>query len=307
MKRYIAAVLLSFVVIWPSVASEKPNVVTSFSLLEDIVFQIGGEQIALYSVVKRGGDGHVYQPTPSDLSALNEADLLVSVGAGFEGWFERASGSRFKGQQLTLADLVNVNLSSTHSHDHHHGHGEHASVDPHFWLDIANIIELITPLTQQLSALAPEHKGLFQARAQHYLQKLTALDEQIKTQFARLPHSQRKVITAHMAYNYFGQAYGVEFLAPQGISTEEEPSARDIAQIIKQIRSEHIAAVFMEHNADPRVVQQIASETDAVIGGTLYAGTLTAAGGKADTYLKLMQHNANTILHALSAREDTTR
>jgi zinc/manganese transport system substrate-binding protein len=181
-------------------------------------------------------------------------------------------------------------------HDHHHG-----EFDPHAWQSLNNAIVYADNIAAALAKAAPENAATFYENRAAYVTELKSLDSEIETMIATLPETKRTVVTSHDAFQYFGRDYGLTFLAPQGLSTESEASARDVAKLIEQIRAESISAVFVENVADPRLIQQIANETGSVVGGKLYPGALSEEGGPAATYLDLMRHNATTIANAVSA------
>ena len=191
-----------------------------------------------------------------------------------------------------------------HEKDEHgedeHGHHDHGEFDPHGWLSLQNAVVYVDNITAALAKTAPANAATFYQNRADYVAEIEQLDTQIKAQFAALPESARTVVTSHDAFQYFARDYGLTFLAPQGLSTESEASARDVAELIKQVRTEGISAVFIENVADPRLLQQIARETGSVIGGKLFPGALSGKDGPAATYLELMRHDATTITAALT-------
>jgi len=185
-------------------------------------------------------------------------------------------------------------------HEGHHGH-DHGEFDPHAWLSLENAVVYVNNIADGLVKAAPEHAAVFTQNRDEYLAEITDLDAQIKDLISALPESSRTVVTSHDAFQYFARDYELNFIAPQGLSTESEASARDVAMLIKQVRAENISAVFVENVADPRLLRQIARETGSLIGGELYPGALSKKKGPASTYLDLMRHNAVTIAEALIA------
>lgn len=282
----------------PAVAQEPQaktvvTVVASFSILADLVRNVGGERVAVSALVGPDGDAHVYEPTPADSKRIAAAALVVVNGLGYEGWIDRlvaASGSN--------APVVVASAGVT-PRAGEGGHG-HAAEDPHAWQSAANAKRYVANIRDALIRIDPPGRDVYAANAAAYLATLDALDAEIRQSLVTIPAERRRVITGHDAFGYFGDAYGIAFLSPQGVSTEAEPSARDLARLITQIRAEKISAVFLENVIDPRLVRQIARETGVRIGGTLVSDALTGSGGPAPTYVALMRHNAHTLRAALS-------
>jgi zinc/manganese transport system substrate-binding protein len=281
----------------------KLPVVASFSILGDLTQTIGGERVSLITLVQPGGDAHVYTPTPTDAKAVAEARLVVANGLKFEGWMKRLmQASASKATLVEAAAGVKGRIEKDA-----HGHGakdrqghDHGGLDPHAWQSVANVKIYIANIRDALSAADPAGKAAYDVNAARYLAELDALEADIRASVAKIPADRRKVITSHDAFGYFAEAYGVQFIAPRGVSTEAEASARDVAKLIQQIRRERIAAVFMENIADQRLMQQIARETGARIGGTLFSDALSRADGPAPTYIRMMRHNIRVISEALT-------
>lgn len=287
----IAASLLLLVAAPAAGADEaKLRVVATFSLLGDLVRQIGGDRVAVTSLVGPNGDAHVYEPTPADVQAVAAARLVVVNGLGFEGWIDRLIGaSGFHGTRVTATDGV-IPL------DRGSGTGRR---DPHAWQDLANGRIAVADIARGLAAIDPEHQALYDANARAYNATLAALDARLHALFAAIPAAQRRVVTTHDAFEYFGRAYGVEFLAVVGITTESEPSAGDVAKLIRLMKREHVRALFVENISDPRLVAQLAREADAVIGGKLYSDALSPPDGPAASYVAMFEHNAATLRAAM--------
>ena len=297
-----------------ALAAEPLDVVASFSILGDMVEQVGGDRIRVVTLVGPDGDAHVYQPTPADARAVAAADLLVVNGLGFEGWLDRLI--RAAGYQgavviatagITPMDMDEHDDGHAHSHDHAHDHGhahrhghDHGDIDPHAWQSVPNARIYVQTITAALVAADPDGADAYRANAERYGAELDAVDQEIRGVVATLPPERRKVITSHDAFNYFGAEYGLAFLSPVGVSTEAEASAADVAALIRRIREEAIPAIFMENISDPRLLEQIQRETDARIGGTLYSDALSGPDGPAGTYLDMMRHNIRTMAGALS-------
>lgn len=288
----------------------KLPVVASFSILGDFVKNVGGDRIALTTIVGPNGDSHVYQPTPADAKALADAKVVVVNGLGFEGWMDRlvkASGTKAevvvatKGitpRTRTAAEPQDADEDEGHgdAHGHHHG-----ATDPHAWQSIANAKVYVANIRDGLIAADPAGKDAYTANAAAYIAKLDALEQEVKSAMAAIPAKQRRIITSHDAFGYFGEAYGVKLVAPEGVSTESEASAKDVARIIRQIKAQKIPAVFLENVSDPRLMEQIAKESRARIGGELYSDALSDDKGPATTYILMMQSNVRALNSALGS------
>ncbi|MFB6447765.1 metal ABC transporter substrate-binding protein [Bradyrhizobium tunisiense] len=271
----------------PLQAAERLNVVASFSILADFVRNVGGNRINLTTLVGADGDVHVYTPAPADAKRVAQAKLVIVNGLGLEGWLPRlvqSSGS--KARVVTAsAGIVPLKLGS--------------AADPHAWQSVPNAKVYVTDIANALSAAAPDDADVFRAQAKAYLERLDTLDREIREAIAKIPPERRKVISTHDAFGYFSAEYGVQFVAPLGVSTETEPSARDIAAIIGQIRAQRIPAVFLENISDDRLIRRIAAETGAKVGGTLISDSLTGEKGPAPTYIDMVRHNIKALTSAL--------
>lgn len=275
----------------------KLAVVASFSILADFVREIGGERVALTTLVGPDGDAHVYSPSPADAKAMAAASLVVVNGLKFEGWLTRLLKS--SGTKATLATATE-GIVPLKMQDDGHGHS-HGGEDPHAWQSVANAKIYVANVLRVLSAADPAGKALYEANAAAYQAKLDALEAEIKAAVARIPADRRKAITSHDAFAYFGRAYGIAFVAPQGVSTEAEASARDVGRIIRQVKAQKVPAVFLENISNPRLAEQIARESGARIGGRLYSDALSGSDGPAGTYIAMMKHNISQIEKALAA------
>lgn len=280
----------------PVLAQEKLSVVASFSILGDFVREIGGDRVAVTLLVGPDGDAHVYSPTPADAKTVAGAKLVVVNGLKFEGWLTRLVKS--SGTKATVATATTGITPLKMADDHGHGHG---GEDPHAWQSVANAKLYVGNVRDALVAADPAGKATYEANATAYLAKLDTLESEIKATVARIPADRRKAITSHDAFGYFAKAYGIEFIAPQGVSTEAEASAKDVARIIRQIKAQKVPAVFLENITNPRLAEQIAKESGAKIGGRLYSDALSAESGPAGTYIAMMKHNISQIEKALVA------
>src|SRR5215218_2131980 len=282
-------------------AQDKPKVVATFSILADLANNVGGDRVEVATLVGPDGDAHVYSPTPADGRRLADAKLVIANGFKFEGWMSRLiKSSGTKALVVEAARGVEPIKADEHGQDHGHDHG-HADVDPHAWQSVANVKRYVMNIRDGLIAADPAGKAAYEANAAAYLERLDALDRDLKAAVEPIPRDRRRIITSHDAFGYFQKAYGVTFVAPQGVSTEAEASAKDVAKIIRQIRREKIPAVFLENVSDPRLLERIAKESGARIGGRLYSDALSGADGPARTYIDMMRHNIRALSAALSS------
>ncbi|MGX4774184.1 metal ABC transporter solute-binding protein, Zn/Mn family [Bradyrhizobium guangdongense] len=283
----ILLLLASLLIASPLHAAERLDVVASFSILGDFVRNVGGERVSVTTLVGADSDVHVYTPAPGDAKRIAAAKLVIVNGLGLEGWLPRlvqSSGS--KAQVVTAsAGITPLQLGS--------------AADPHAWQSVPNAKVYVTDIANALAAAAPGDGEFFRAQAKAYLEKLDTLDREVREAVARIPPERRKVISTHDAFGYFAAEYGIQFIAPLGVSTETEPSARDIAGIIGQIRAQKIPAVFLENISDDRLIRRIAAETGAKVGGTLISDGLTGEKGPAPTYIDMVRHNIKALTSAL--------
>lgn len=320
-----------------AMAAEPIRVVASFSILGDFVKEVGGDRVALTTLVGPDGDAHVFSPSTADARAVAEAKLVFVNGLGFEGWMDRlveSSGSKAK--LVTVSQGVEPIASEEedeeeegghahageaghehgHDHDHareaaheheheeaghEHGHHHHGGLDPHAWQSVPNAKIYVANIRDALIAADPAGKADYEKNATAYLARLDALDAEVREAIAALPKEGRTIITSHDAFGYFAKTYGVEVVAPQGVSTEAEPTAKEVAELIRQIKAEGVKAVFVENITDPRLIKQIADESAAKLGGALYSDALSSADGPAGTYIDMMRHNIKTLSAGLSS------
>ena len=267
-------------------AASPLRVMASFSILADLVQNLTGPRLRVAMLVGPDQDTHVYQPKPSDLRAVAQADVLVVNGLGFEGWMDRlAQAANFRGRLI----VATAGIAPRQTPD--------GGTDPHAFQSVPNLRAYIANLRAGLSAADPDGATAY-AAADRYLQRLDALDADIRAAWAPLPRARRRIITTHDALGYYGAEYGVDFLAPEGFSTESEPSAKDLRRLIGQIRAQNITALFLENISNSAVLRQIARETGVKIGGTLFSDALSPANGPASTYLDMMRHNTRLMAAA---------
>jgi zinc/manganese transport system substrate-binding protein len=278
-------------------AADKVKAVASFSILGDMVKQVGGDRVEVVTLVPPDSDAHVFDPTPADAKTLASSQLFFVNGLGFEGWMERLEkSSGFKGKTIVASQGV-----KPHTMVEEEGGTPETITDPHAWQDLANGKVYVANIRDGLIAADPDGKAVYEANAAKYLDAIATEETAVKQALAALPEARRKIITSHDAFGYFGAAYGLEIIAPEGVSTESEASAQDVAKIIRQIKEEKIPAVFLENVTDHRLLDQIARETGAKIGGTLYSDALSGPDGPAPTYLDMFRHNVGTLTAALSS------
>jgi len=272
----------------PARAQDRLNVVASFSILGDFVRNVGGDRVDVTTLVGANSDAHVYVPAPADAKKVAEAKLVFVNGLGFEGWLSRLLKSAGGKASVVTATsgIAPLKLGS--------------DADPHAWQSVGNAKIYVANIRDALAAAAPADADGFKSRANAYLADLDALEREVRAAIETIPESRRKVISTHSAFGYFAAAYGIEFIAPLGVSTESEASARDIARIITQVRAARIPAVFLENITDPRLMGRIAAETGARVGGTLYSDSLTGEKGDSPTYIAMVRHNIKALTSALS-------
>lgn len=290
-------------------AQGRLPVVASFTILADFARQIGGSRVAVWAIAGPDTDSHAFQPRPSHLITIRQAGLLIRNGLGFDPWFDRlaeAAGSR--APVVTASDRITPLVMDAHGHDHdhggagrrrHHSVGPRRVADPHAWQDVRNAMLYADAIAAGLIAADPAGADGTRAALAAYRARLAALDTEIRAAIARVPQERRIVVTSHQAFGYFAAAYGVRMLAPQGITNEAEPSAREVAELIRFLRAERVTAFFLENVTNPALLQRIASETGARIGGRLYSDALSAPDGPAPTYEAMMRHNLALLVPAM--------
>lgn len=283
----------------PAGAAEPAlRAVASFSILGDLVRQVGGERVAVEVLVGPGSDAHVYSPKPAQAKQVGQAQLVFSNGMGFDGWMARLLKSvGFKGRHVVASEGIKPLKGAADEH----GHG-HAAVDPHVWQDVVRVQAYVKNIAQGLCAADAAGCDSYRRHAAAYGQQLDALDQEIRRAWSAIPAQQRLVISSHDAFGYYASAYGVRFLAPQGVSTDSEASAQGVARLVRQIRQEKASALFVESIADPRLIEQIARETGLKASGAgLYSDSL-APQGEAASYLGMMRYNTRVLIAAIQRR-----
>ncbi|MBN9241429.1 MAG: metal ABC transporter substrate-binding protein [Mesorhizobium sp.] len=303
-RRALALIVITLSALGGTQAVAEPlKVVASFTIIADLAKNVGGDRVALTTVVGPNGDAHVYEPSPADAVAMAKADIVLVNGLHFEGFLQRlvdASATHAAIVELTKGvtpiqfkpDFAEADHADTGDHDH-------GSVDPHAFQSIPNAEIYVKNIADAFCAADSEGCGDYRANAETYTQKLRMLDAEVRAAIASISPEKRVVITSHDAFGYFEREYGLTFLAPQGISTDAEPSAADVAKLVKQIRQDKAAAIFVENMTNPRMVEQIAAETGITVGGALYSDALSGPDGPAATYIDMMQNNVRQIKSAI--------
>lgn len=263
----------------PAVAEPRLKAVATFSILGDFVREVGGDAVEVTTLVGPDADAHTYQPRPTDARTLATAQVLVSNGLGFEGWIDRlAEAAGFKGRRIVASA------------------GVAPDADPHCWQDVGCARHYVATIADGLAAVDPVRATGYRARAAAYDQRLAALDDWIRREIATVPAERRRAITGHASFRYFARAYDVRFDAPRGYSTESEPTARDVANLIRQVREQKTKALFIENMTNPALVAEIARDSGAVVGPRLYSDALSKPGGPAPTYEAMMRHNVSALV-----------
>ena len=273
-------------------AQAKPiEAVASFTVLADMVQNVGGDHVHVTSLIGPNGDPHAYEPTPNDAQALKRANLVFVSGLHLEGWLDRLiKASGYQGQPVVLSNGIKTRSMEED--------GKRIT-DPHAWNSAANGVVYVRNIISALQKADPANASDYQAKGEQYIQQLEQLDAYARAQVQAIPSGKRKVLTSHDAFGYFGDAYGVTFLSPLGFSTETEASAADVAKLITQIKQEHVSTYFFENSSDPRLVKQIADASGAQPGGELYVESLSPADGPAPTYAQMFRYNVDKLTAAM--------
>ncbi|GHD57009.1 metal ABC transporter substrate-binding protein [Jeongeupia chitinilytica] len=297
-RRCILGVALAIGVSGMAQAAEPLPVVASFSILGDLVQNVGGDRIKVATLVGADGDAHVYQPTPADVGTLAKSRVFFVNGLGFEGWMKRlTASSKYKGTVVTVSDGIKPRAMAGDDHDDHgHDHG----TDPHAWQDIGNARLMVKNIAGALTKIDPAGASLYQANAKKYDDQLVELSKWADAQVATIPEARRKVITSHDAFGYLGARYRITLLSPQGLSTEAEASAKDVGRLIRQIKQSGIKAVFVENISNRKLIDQISRETGASLEGELYSDALSSKP-EASSYLNMYRHNITTLVAGMKA------
>lgn len=293
----LATAALSPVLLAQTVAPIKA--VASFSILGDLVRQVGGDRVAVDVLVGPGSDAHVFQPTPSQARLVGQAQIVFSNGLGFEGWMSRLLGTAgYKGRHVVASRGIQAIHTEEAGENPHAGH-PHEETDPHAWQSVPNAMVYVGNIVKGLCEADATGCDSYRRNAVAYNAQLKALDTDIRATWAVIPATQRKIITSHDAFGYYAHAYGVKFLAPQGVNTDSEASAKGVAQLVRQIKKEQIKALFVESISDPRLIAQIGRETGVKPAGELYSDSLSDAQGPAASYVAMMRANTTALTQAI--------
>jgi ABC-type Zn uptake system ZnuABC Zn-binding protein ZnuA len=270
---------------------QKKSVIATASMMADMAQNIAGDLVDIKYIVPRGQDPHLYKPTPSDVIMVQKSDLILVNGLTFEGWIAKLiENSGSSAEVVTITEGIHPIQSSKYAN----------SFDPHAWMDVNLVQTYILNIKDALIRLLPEYEEQFNVNYLSYSEELKALDKYIEEQISSIPETQRILITSHDAFAYFGRRYGMRLEAIVGISTEAEVQSSDIIRVHKAIKESKVPSIFMESTINPKILQQIAKDNDIVIGGELYADSLGEKGSPADTYIKMLRHNAETIVKGLT-------
>jgi zinc/manganese transport system substrate-binding protein len=302
-----------------SASAAELKVVASFSIITDFAKNVGGDRVAVSTLVPVDGDAHVYEPRPADAVALKGADVVLVNGLQFEGFMSRlieASGTKapvvevtkriepLKSAEQEHGDEAEETAEAGHDHekqasDHAHEGHHHGAFDPHAWQSIHNAEIYVKNIADAFCGADKAGCATYTANAEAYVAKLGELETEVKAAIEAIPAEKRTVITSHDAFGYFEHEYGLKFIAPEGISTDAEASAADVAKLIEQVRHDKASAIFLENITNPRLIEQISTETGIKIGGTLYSDALSKSDGPASTYIDMFRYNVNTMKTAI--------
>ncbi|MDD5029511.1 MAG: metal ABC transporter substrate-binding protein [Rhodoferax sp.] len=276
-------------------AGEPIPVVASFSILADLVQVVGGARVKVTTLAGPDADAHEFTPSPTDAKAVLGARVFVVNGLSFEPWAQKlAKSAGYKGETVVASQGVKARQMATEAgHDHVNAHTE---TDPHAWQNPLNVVQYVTNIAAGLAKADPSGSATYQANAAAYAKQLKDFDAQTQVQLGAIGPAQRKVITSHDAFGYLAARYGITMLAPEGVNTDSEPSAKHVAELIRQIKREKIKAVFVENMSNPKLIEQLSKDAGVSVGATLYSDALSEASGPAPTYLKMMNHNLTQLL-----------
>ncbi len=291
MKKSLSAILICCSLFTPAVMAKTIHVVASFTVLADMVRQIGGQYVDVKSLVGPNGDPHTFEPAPQDSVALARADVVIISGLGLEGWMERLiQASGYQGKVIVASTGIIQRTMTDNGRK---------ITDPHAWNSMANGVIYAQNISDSLQQADPQDAAAIRQQGDTYIRQLKNLDHWAMSAFAAIPQNKRLVLTSHDAFGYFGDRYGVKFVAPVGFNTDEEASASGVAGLINQLKSSGIHRYFIENQTDPRLVQQIAAAADATPGGELYPEALSESDGPAATYQQAFRLNVTEILKSM--------
>lgn len=290
--RLCAPALCLFVLVGgisaPVRAGEPLRVVASFSVLADIAMRVGGDELAVSSLVGPGAEAHGWSPTPREVRRLAAADLVIVNGLGLEGWLDRAIGASGYAGPVVVASRAVIPIREAAG-----------APDPHAWHGLANVRLYAREIAAALVAARPDHESLFLKNLAAFETELSGLEDWARTGIAAVPADRRIVVTTHDAFAYLGREFGIEFLSPAGLDSAAQPSARRMAELVSVIRASGVRSVFIEAGGDPRLARTLADEAGIAVGGVLYAGTLSLPDGPAARYTAMWRHNFSLMLAAM--------
>lgn len=291
-RRSLLAALPVLLSSTPIAWAANVSVVATFSILADMTRTVAGGDATVSSLVPVNGDAHVWEPRPADLRMVQVAKVLVQNGLGLEGWMTRLpQAAGFSGLLVTTTTAVTPRKMTEEGQ---------TITDPHAWQDPRNGVLYVRAIADGLSNALPAKAAAIQTRAQSYIAQIEETGRWIEKTLSVIPQENRRILTSHDAFGYYGARYGIELLSVQGISTESEPSAHDIATLVGQIKKEKIKAVFVENMTNSRLAATVARESGAKLGATVYSDALSAAHGPADTYLRMLRHNTTQFAAAMT-------
>ena len=280
----------------PGRAADRVPVVATFSVIADMLANVGGDQIDLKVIVGAGGDCELYQPTAADVAtiAAARAVFLNDLNDEFEPWLEPLlKQAAFKGTKVVASRHVRT-LTAEEEHPVS-GRQLPSAIDQHAWLDPRNGVIYVRNIADALARIDPPNAAAYRTRASVYTKQIQAVDEWARKELAAVPAGKRRVLVSHDSLQYIADAYGITLLTVNGWTNNSEPSAAELAKLAQRIRADHVRALFLDSITDPRAMRRIATETGATIGGTLYGDSLSASGGEADSYLKMLRHDVATL------------
>jgi zinc/manganese transport system substrate-binding protein len=277
-------------------AAERIPVIATFSVIGDMLANVGGDHVDIKTIVGAGGDCELYQPTAADVAtiATARAVFINDLNEEFEPWLEPLlKQARFTGTKVVVTRGVRT-LTAEEEHPIS-GRQLPAAIDQHAWLDPHNGVIYVRNIAEALARLDPSGAADYRANAATYTREIQTVDDWARREFAAVPAAKRRVLASHDSLEYIANAYGITLLSVNGWTNKSEPSAAELAKLARQIRSEHVKALFLDSITDPRAMQRIADETGAVIGGTLYGDSLSPSGSEADSYVNMLRHDVATL------------
>lgn len=307
LTKYFSSLLAALALMAGQAVAEPLKVSTFSTILTEVAQKVGGDQVEVAGHIKPGTDPHAFEPAPGDLQRVSKADLILLSAKHMESYVSKLKEAT--GGKVPLVEVgdrfpsLKLKGHAGHSHGHAHGakgdkHDDHeADEDPHWWHSVGNIERAAKVVRDELTKLRPDAKATFAANTEKYSTELDELKKWMKSELAKLPRDKRKLVTSHDAFGYFAQENGFTVYAIEGVSPDEKPSSKHVAELIHTVKKQKVKAIFAEDFQNPKVLEQITKETGAVLGGTLYADGLGEA--PADTYAGMMRHNVTTIVLAL--------